>query len=125
MLAFGAIGYWTEAALAAALMAVTTIAFAAGECLHGTIHAPLSADLAPPALVGRYMAFSSQSWQVGWVVGPLAGGVLLQYAPYALWAVCGGVNFLGAAWALALERRIPGRVRMTPAEAEALVPAKV
>ncbi len=111
---FGAIGAWTEATLAAGLMCVATLVFAAGECLHGTIHAPLSADLAPPALVGRYMAFSSQSWQVGWIVGPAAGGFVLQHAPLALWPIAAGLNFAGAGWALALERTLPQRVRRTP-----------
>ena len=114
MLVFGAIGAWTEATLAAVLLALATLLFAAGECLHGTIHAPLAVDLAPPQLVGRYMAFSSQSWQVGWIVGPAAGGFVLQHAPLVLWPLCAGINLACAAWALALERTLPGRVRRTP-----------
>ena len=126
MLGFDAIGYWTEAALAAGLMAAVTVLFAFGECLHGTLHAPLAADLAPRGLMGRYMALSSQSWQVGWIVGPLAGGFLLQYAPYALWLVAAGANLLGSAWSLALERRLPRPVRRTPRGAEpALAPIEV
>jgi MFS family permease len=125
LLAFDAIGYWTAGAVAAALMAATTVVFALGECLHGTIHAPLSADLAHPRLVGRYMALSSQSWQVGWIVGPAVGGVLLQYAPFALWIAAAGANLLGAGWALALEPRLPGSVRRTPRGADALVPVEV
>jgi MFS family permease len=114
MLAFGAIGAWTSAAVAAALMALTTIVFAAGECLHGTIHAPLAADLAPPGLVGRYMAFSSQSWQVGWIIGPAVGGFILQHHPLALWPIVAGVNLVGSAWAIGLEHALPSRVRRTP-----------
>jgi MFS family permease len=114
MLGFGAIGAWTDAAVAAVLMALTTLLFAVGECLHGSISAPLAADLAPPALVGRYMAFSSQSWQVGWIVGPAVGGFVLQHAPLLLWPLAAGVNLAGAGWALALERRLPRSVRRTP-----------
>jgi MFS family permease len=114
MLGFGAIGAWTSAAVAAALMALTTVVFAVGECLHGTIHAPLAADLAPPRLVGRYMAFSSQSWQVGWIVGPAVGGFVLQHRPLALWPLVAAVNLAGVGWALALERTLPSRVRRTP-----------
>jgi hypothetical protein len=112
---FGAIGAWTDAAVAAALLCAATLVFAAGECLHGTIHAPLSADLAPPALIGRYMAFSSQSWQVGWIVGPAAGGFVLQHAPLALWPLAASLNLVGAGCALALERALPQSVRRTPA----------
>jgi MFS family permease len=114
LLGFGAIGAWTEAALAAVLMALTTVLFAVGECLHGAISAPLAADLAPPALIGRYMAFSSQSWQVGWIVGPAVGGFVLQHAPLLLWPAAAGINLICSGWALALERRLPRAVRRTP-----------
>src|SRR5205085_6865922 len=89
--------------------------FAIGECLHGAIHAPLSADLAQPGSLGRYMAFSSQSWQVGWIIGPGLGGVVLQYAPDALWLIGAAVCLVNAAFALALEPRLPARLRVTPA----------
>src|SRR5919202_588567 len=116
---FGAAGYWTKGALAGLLMALLTIPFAAGECLHGTVHAPLSADLAPPRLVGRYMAFASQSWQIGWIIGPAGGGFVLQHHPYALWPLVAGINLAASAVALALERALPRGVRLTPASAEA------
>ena len=125
MLAIGASGYWLSATAATAALAVTALFFAVGECLHGTIHVPLAADLAPPRLIGRYMAFSSQSWQVGWIVGPAIGGFILQHRPYALWPLAAAANLLGAGWALALERRLPRGVRTTPtAPAPTGVPAR-
>jgi MFS family permease len=119
MLGVGASGYWLSAAAATAALAALALVFAVGECLHGTIHVPLAADLAPARLIGRYMAMSSQSWQVGWIVGPAIGGFILQHEPYALWPIAAGVNLIGAAWALNLERRLPGRVLRTPVEAAA------
>ena len=80
-----AAGVWTTATVAAAMLAGAMLVFALGECLHGAIHAPLGVDLAPPQLVGRYLALSSLSWQVGWIIGPAAGGFMLQHAPLALW----------------------------------------
>jgi MFS family permease len=125
MLAIGASGYWLSATAATAALAVTALFFAVGECLHGTIHVPLAADLAPPLLIGRYMAFSSQSWQVGWIIGPAIGGFILQHRPYALWPLAAAANLLGAGWALALERRLPRGVRRTPiAPAPTGVPAR-
>ena len=59
--------------------------FALAECLHGAIYAPLVADLAEPRLIGRFMALSSFSWQVGFLAGPAAGGFVLQAAPVTLW----------------------------------------
>ncbi len=114
MLAIGASGYWLSATAATVALAAIALFFALGECLHGAIHVPLAADLAPARLVGRYMALSSQSWQVGWIVGPAVGGFILQHSPYALWPIAAAANLIGAGWALALEHRLPRRVRKTP-----------
>jgi MFS family permease len=114
LLAVWAGGMWTTATAAAVVFAAATVVFAFGECLHGAIHTPLAVDLAPPQLVGRYVALASLSWQAGWIVGPAAGGFVLQHAPLALWPAAAGVNLACAAWALALERRLPERVRSTP-----------
>jgi MFS family permease len=114
LLGVWAAGAWTVATAAAAVLAAATVAFAFGECLHGAIHAPLTADLAPPRLVGRYLALASLSWQAGWILGPAAGGFVLQHAPLALWPAAAAVSLLCAGWALSLERRLPADVRVTP-----------
>jgi MFS family permease len=112
-----AAGVWTATTVAAATLAGAMLVFALGECLHGAIQAPLGVDLAPPQLVGRYLALSSLSWQVGWIIGPAAGGFMLQHAPLALWPAAAGVNLACAGAALALERRLPEHVRRTPHDA--------
>ena len=123
-LAVWAAGSWTRATAAFGILAAAMLVFAVGECLHGAIHAPLSVDLAPPNLVGRYTAAASISWQIGWIVGPAAGGFLLQHRPLLLWPVAAGVNLACAGAALALEPRLPKRVRLTPhGEAARVVPA--
>jgi MFS family permease len=114
LLAVWAGGALTTATAAAAIFAAATLVFAFGETLHGVIQAPLSADLAPPALVGRYLALASLSWQAGWIVGPAVGGFFLQHAPLALWPAAAAVNLLCAGWALRLERLLPEAVRLTP-----------
>jgi MFS family permease len=123
MLLIGAAGLWLTATSAAALMAVAVTAFAFGECLHGIVHGPLVADLAPPALVGRYMALGSQSWQVGWIIGPAVGGFVLQHAPNLLWPACAALNLVAAGAALSLERHLPRNVVRAPRHVE-LVPAE-
>jgi MFS family permease len=107
-------GWRLEALAATVVMAFAVALFAVGECLHGAIHAPLAADLAPPGSIGRYMAISSQSWQVGWIVGPGLGGVVLQYKPDALWLIGAGACLAASAYAVALERRLPAQLRVTP-----------
>jgi MFS family permease len=114
MLAVWGAGSWAYATTAFAILAAAVLVFAIGECLHGAIHAPLSVDLAPPQLVGRYVAAASISWQIGWIVGPAAGGFLLQHRPLLLWPIAAGVNLACAAGALALEPRLPVGVRRTP-----------
>ena len=121
-LAIWAAGSWTRATEAFGILAAVMLVFAVGECLHGAIHAPLSVDLAPPPLVGRYVAAASISWQIGWIVGPAAGGFLLQHRPLLLWPIAAGVNLACAAAALALEPRLPERVRRTPHEEAAVLP---
>jgi MFS family permease len=119
LLAVWAAGEWTRATVAFGALAAAMLVFALGECLHGAIHTPLSVDLAPPQLVGRYVAAASLSWQVGWIVGPAGGGFVLQHAPLALWPAAAALNLLCAIAALALEPRLPEAVRLTP-PAEAL-----
>jgi MFS family permease len=114
LLAVGAAGALAHATAAFAILAAAMLVFAVGECLHGAIQAPLSVDLAPPRLVGRYLAASSISWQIGWIVGPAAGGFLLQHRPLLLWPLAAGANLVFAAAALRLERHLPEGVRRTP-----------
>jgi MFS family permease len=114
LLAVWAAGARAYATAAFAILAAAALVFAIGECLHGAIHTPLSVDLAPPQLVGRYVAAASISWQIGWIVGPAAGGFLLQHRPLLLWPIAAGVNLACAAGALALEPRLPAAVRRTP-----------
>ena len=52
--------------------------------------------------------------QLGWILGPAAGGFLLQHRPLLLWPLAAGLNLACAAGALALERRLPDQVRRTP-----------
>src|SRR6266540_2550698 len=99
---------------AAVIFGLAVAVFALGECLHGAIYAPLVVDLAEPRLLGRYMAFSSFSWQLGWLVGPAAGGFALQHEPLALWPAAAGICVLASMYALALETRIPAHLRLTP-----------
>jgi MFS family permease len=114
MLGVWAAGEWTHATAAFGILAGAVLVFAVGECLHGTIHTPLSVDLAPPQLVGRYTAAASISWQIGWIIGPAAGGFLLQHRPLLLWPVAAAVNLACAGLALALEPQLPEGVRKTP-----------
>lgn len=107
-------GLWLSGAAAFGLLAVAVAVFALGECLHGAVQPALVVDLADPRLIGRYMAISALSWQVGFMIGPAAGGVLLAASPTGLWLTMAGVLVLGGIATLTLERGVPEEFRRSP-----------
>jgi MFS family permease len=107
-------GLWLAGVAAAMMISLAAAVFAIGECLHGAVQAPLVADLADPRLLGRYMAMSAFSWQIGFTIGPPVGGFLLGLTPTGLWIVVASVCLLAAGAALALERGLPEGVRLSP-----------
>jgi MFS family permease len=111
-------GVAVDAWVAWGFLALTFAIIAVGECLHGTVQAPLVADLADHSLIGRYMAASAFSWGVGFALGPAVGGIVLNHWPHALWPAAAAVCLAAGAAALALERSIPAGARTTPKRAQ-------
>jgi len=108
-------GAYLEALAAAVVFAVAAAVFGLGETLQGPTQGALVADLAPDRLRGRYMAVSTTSWQVGFVVGPAVGGFVLEAEPLVLWPLAATVCLCAGVGALALERGLPRELRLTPA----------
>jgi MFS family permease len=71
--------------------------------------------LAPDALRGRYMALMTNTYAIGFVIGPAVGGFVLDVEPLALWPVAAAVLAAVGVGALALERALPVELRRTPA----------
>ncbi|MGH2994910.1 MAG: MFS transporter [Gaiellaceae bacterium] len=115
-------GAFLSGTTAFAVLALALAVFAVGECLHGTVQAPLVADLADHRLIGRYMALSAFSWGIGFTIGPAIGGFVLQSSPHALWLGAAAVCLAAGLASLALERALPGRVRLTPSSRLAAQP---
>ena len=115
-------GLWLSGAAAFLVLAVAVSVFALGECLHGAVQPTLVVDLADPKLIGRYMAVSALSWQVGFMVGPAVGGALLAASPTGLWLVMASVLFLTGLATLPLERGLPRAFRRVPRGVEAQEP---
>jgi MFS family permease len=107
-------GVWLHAGSAAFVFGLAAVVFGLGECLHGPTQGALVADLAPPRLRGRYMALSTLSWEIGFVIGPTSAGFILDTAPNALWPIGAFTCVLAGCGALLLERRIPPELRVTP-----------
>jgi MFS family permease len=107
-------GAWADGTAAALVFVLAAIGFGLASCFHGPTQAALVADLAPARLRGRYMALSSMSWEVGFVVGPAVGGFVLAAEPLALWPLAAGVLGASVAFVLRTERRLPAALRVTP-----------
>lgn len=109
----GAAGLWHAAVSAAAVLVLAVVVFGLGECLHPLV-STVTADLAPAHLRGRYLAVLTSSFAVGFTLGPAAAGLVLGLAPFALWPIAAGACLAAGAYALALERRLPEALRVTP-----------
>jgi MFS family permease len=107
-------GAWLEGTAAALVFVVASTAFGLASCFHGPTQAALVADLAPSRLRGRYMALSSMSWEVGFVIGPAIGGFVLASEPLALWPIAAAVLVVSVFAVLATEQRLPPDLRRTP-----------
>jgi MFS family permease len=95
-------------------LVLAVIVVGVGECFHTTALMPLVADLAPPALRGRYMAMMGFSWWLGLALAPTLGTQLLGlWAPAPLY-VAAAIALGAALSALALERQLPLEIRLTP-----------
>src|SRR5262249_62333355 len=78
-----AAGSWLDGSAAVVVLCGVIVAFSIGECIHGAVNNPLIADLAPPALLGRYMALRTTSWQVGFLARPARRADRLPRSPAA------------------------------------------
>ena len=104
-----------EATAAVAIFSSAVVLFGLGECFQGPVQGALVADLAPPRLRGRYMAVSTNSWDLGFLLGPAIGGFILAAQPLALWPLAALACLAAGAGALSLESRLPRELRLTPA----------
>jgi MFS family permease len=102
------------AGMAYAALLTAVIVVGVGECFHTTVLMPLVADLAPAGLRGRYMASMGISWWIGLAIAPALGTQLLSVSPAATFLVAAAVAGTAGMSALALERRLPDRCRLTP-----------
>jgi MFS family permease len=105
---------WLDGTAAALVFVLAAMVFGLASCFHGPTQAALVADLAPTRLLGRYMALSSVSWEIGFVLGPAIGGVILAVAPLALWPIAGTALALSVIAVLRMENRLPPALRRTP-----------
>lgn len=95
-------------------LVVAVVLVGVGECFFTTALTPLVADLAPPALRGRYMASMSLCWWIGLAITPTLGLQLLGRSATAAFIVAAAVAATAGISALTLNRRLPVISRLTP-----------
>jgi MFS family permease len=96
------------------LLVAAAVAIGVGECLHTTALMPLVADLAPASIRGRYMAAIGLSWWIALALVPTVGVHVLSRSTDAAFWGAGALAAAAAVSMLALERRLPEDVRLTP-----------
>jgi MFS family permease len=111
----GELASLTHGLAADLMLGVFAVLFGLGECLLSATIGPLVADLAPPAVRGRYMAAFNLSWGLGLLVGPAIGGFVvgsfLRPGMWVLWAL---VALVLVVWAERLGRHLPAGANRGP-----------
>ena len=99
--------------LAIGAIAVAQVMGGFGEAVLGAVRMPLTADLAPPALTGRYFGLSTMVFQVCMGLANTIGGSVMGTSLSAVWVVPLVFSVLGVAGSLALRSRIPAAAAIT------------
>jgi MFS family permease len=108
---------------------VGAVVYTLGELTAGPVVSALSAEAAPDALRGRYMAATQLAWSVASAIGPLFWSVLLARGAWATWGASLVVCAVWSALVVLLAARMPlaaARVTNAPrpvAAADEAVPA--
>jgi MFS family permease len=85
-----------------------------GEALLGPTRGPLTADLAPPQLLGRYFGLQMMMFQGGFGLSSAIAGVALDFSLRGTWVFGAVLAALGVAWAVRLDRLVPAAFRLSP-----------
>ncbi|HTH07414.1 MAG TPA: MFS transporter, partial [Ilumatobacteraceae bacterium] len=78
-----------------------------GESVLGAVRHPLTSDLAPPRLVGRYFGLSVMVFQACMGFANTIGGTVMQRSMTAVWLIPLGASLAGVVGTLSLRDRIP------------------
>ncbi|MFD7642342.1 MDR family MFS transporter [Kitasatospora sp. NPDC059795] len=101
-------GLTAVAGSSVALYAMTVVVWTLGEIVSTPTMMALVAEQSPARARGRYQGVYSLSWSLASFVGPMAGGLLLQYGgSWALWGGCAAAGTLAAAAFLPIGRHRP------------------
>ncbi|MBI5090309.1 MAG: MFS transporter [Actinobacteria bacterium] len=84
-----------------------------GESVLGAVRQPLTSDLAPPELVGRYFGLSVMVFQGCMGLANTIGGVVMKHSLSAVWLIPLVASTGGVVGTMALRHRIPEHVAIS------------
>jgi MFS family permease len=85
-----------------------------GEACLGPTRGPLTADLAPPQLLGRYFGLQMMMFQGGFGLSSAIAGVGLGISFRGTWMFGAVLAAVATVWAVRLDRIVPRAVRLSP-----------
>jgi MFS family permease len=100
--------------VAVVVIAVGQVLGGFGEALLGAVRQPLTSDLAPPEVVGRYFGLAAMVFQGSMGAANALGGVLMQHSLHTVWLLPLAAALCGAAGTTRLGRRVPAHVAVSP-----------
>ncbi len=101
----------TSIGVAIGIMALAQGVGGFGETVLAAVRQPLTAELAPRELVGRYFGLAAMVFQGSMGAATAMGGVLMDQSLRSVWIVAGAFATFGVLASLALRRRIPATMR--------------
>lgn len=97
------------------LLAFAVAVMGLAECIMGAVRGPLTAELAPEALRGRYYSVGAAVFSLGLAVGRAVGGFVLKGSEQGLWWLGIAVALSMVVGPLGLSGLIPESLHRSPA----------
>ena len=94
-------------------IAVAQVLGGFGESVMGAVRQPLTSDLAPPELVGRYFGLAAMVFQGCMGLANAIGGAVMDHSRRAVWLIPLVASVAGVVGSLALRRRIPAPIALS------------
>lgn len=103
----------TSVAVAIVVIGIAQVLGGFGEAVLGAVRQPLTSDLAPPQLVGRYFGLSTMVFQGSIGLANTFGGIVMDHSISAVYLVPLVASMAGVLGTLALQHRIPNHIAVS------------
>jgi MFS family permease len=110
----GALSVGQSLAVTVAFIVAAQVVGGFGEACLGPTRNPLTADVAPPELLGRYYGLQSMMFSAGFGLSIAGGGAALDVTLRGVWFAGALAAAAAGAWALRLDQHIPHAARLSP-----------